>query len=154
MVVRHYLLKVTLAEPGEHCSDEALCRHRSTGAGLSAYKVLPPTFILPLDCVRLTTSHPAPHISVRQPRPFIERIDSECKDGTPILNGAAPNTLVLPENFETGAAEKGYKFHRVFNPELGNSGVYDECYQELVEKACEGYNVTIFAYGQTGDKKS
>jgi len=63
-------------------------------------------------------------------RPFIERIDSDCKDGTPLLNGAASNSLVLPENFDTGASEKGYKFHRVFNPEVDNKGVYEECYQE------------------------
>ena len=89
-------------------------------------------------------------VSVRV-RPFIERIDVECKGGTRVLPGGAPNTLRLPEDFETNKAEKGYKFHRVFNADDGNSGVYEECYQELVEKACEGYNVTMFAYGQTGN---
>jgi hypothetical protein len=63
-------------------------------------------------------------VSVRI-RPFLEQYDQDCIDGTPLLNGALPNTLRLPENEVTMAPEKGYKFHRVFNPEASNRAVFE-----------------------------
>ena len=45
---------------------------------------------------------------------------------------------------------QAFDFDRVFGPEVKQAGVFQDVSQ-LVTSALDGYNVCIFAYGQTGE---
>ncbi len=45
---------------------------------------------------------------------------------------------------------QAFDFDRVFAPEVQQAGVFEDVSQ-LVTSALDGYNVCIFAYGQTGE---
>ena len=45
-----------------------------------------------------------------------------------------------------------FDFDRVFGPEVQQAGVFEDVSQ-LVTSALDGYNVCIFAYGQTGEAR-
>lgn len=47
-----------------------------------------------------------------------------------------------------------YDFDRVFSPETKQEQIYDSVCRRIVESVLEGYNGTIFAYGQTGTGKT
>ena len=49
---------------------------------------------------------------------------------------------------------KKYQFDRVFNPNEGNSKVYEDIGFDVIESALNGFNSTIFAYGQTASGKT
>jgi kinesin family protein 3/17 len=53
-----------------------------------------------------------------------------------------------------GADAKDFVFDYVFGIESRQAEVYDACGYSLVENALEGFNGTIFAYGQTGAGKT
>merc|ERR1719321_198768 len=46
-----------------------------------------------------------------------------------------------------------FQFDNVFDSETSQEEVFADC-RELVQSAVDGYNVTIFAYGQTGAGKT
>merc|ERR1719440_2508214 len=46
-----------------------------------------------------------------------------------------------------------FLFDAVFGPEAQQAEVFDDC-ADLVQSAVDGFNVTIFAYGQTGAGKT
>ena len=50
--------------------------------------------------------------------------------------------------------EHNFKFQRVFDEGATQEEVYDEVVNHMVEKFLEGYNGTIFAYGQTASGKT
>ena len=45
---------------------------------------------------------------------------------------------------------KEFTFDVVFGPDSKQVDVYNECARKIVDSVLEGYNGTIFAYGQTG----
>jgi centromeric protein E len=47
-----------------------------------------------------------------------------------------------------------FEFSRVFGPESDNAVVYRNCVAPLVESALQGFNATVFAYGQTASGKT
>ncbi|KXJ21576.1 Kinesin-like protein KIF27 [Exaiptasia diaphana] len=49
--------------------------------------------------------------------------------------------------------DRGFTFDFVFNPETPQSDVYEACVEPLVKSCLQGYNATVFAYGQTKSKK-
>lgn len=49
---------------------------------------------------------------------------------------------------------KVYQFDAAFGPEASTEAVYEEVGSYVVEAVLEGYNGTVFAYGQTGCGKS
>ncbi|KAI0232495.1 Kinesin-like protein KIF3A [Lamellibrachia satsuma] len=53
-----------------------------------------------------------------------------------------------------GEPEKNYTFDTVFAPNCKQLDVYNEVARPIVECVLEGYNGTIFAYGQTGTGKT
>ena len=50
----------------------------------------------------------------------------------------------------SGEVDKTFSFDSVYGQDSQQQSVYDECAFPLVESVIEGYNGTIFAYGQTG----
>lgn len=58
---------------------------------------------------------------------------------------------------QTGAAPsktKSYSFEQVFGPESDQSMVFNSIAKDIIDEMLEGYNCTIFAYGQTGTGKT
>lgn len=49
---------------------------------------------------------------------------------------------------------KTYTFDRAFGPEAGQETVYDAVVAGMLDEVLDGYNCTIFAYGQTGTGKT
>uniref|UniRef100_UPI00358EEEB2 kinesin heavy chain-like n=1 Tax=Myxine glutinosa TaxID=7769 RepID=UPI00358EEEB2 len=49
---------------------------------------------------------------------------------------------------------KTYAFDRVFHPGTSQEQVYNACARQIVQDVLEGYNGTIFAYGQTSSGKT
>lgn len=58
--------------------------------------------------------------------------------------------------FKPGSKEdpKSFTFDNVFGSESLQSYIYEETAFSLVDSVIEGYNGTIFAYGQTGCGKT
>nr|XP_009678074.1 PREDICTED: kinesin-1 heavy chain [Struthio camelus australis] len=53
-----------------------------------------------------------------------------------------------------GIASKPYIFDRVFQSNTSQEQVYNDCAKKIVKDVLEGYNGTIFAYGQTSSGKT
>lgn len=53
-----------------------------------------------------------------------------------------------------GAPAKEHRFNAVFPPETPTFAVYQQLAAPLVAAAVDGYNATLFAYGQTGEYNS
>jgi len=49
---------------------------------------------------------------------------------------------------------KVFTYDRVFGPDSKQPDVYNDAARSIVESVIEGYNGTIFAYGQTGTGKT
>ncbi|KIO16512.1 hypothetical protein M407DRAFT_42567, partial [Tulasnella calospora MUT 4182] len=47
-----------------------------------------------------------------------------------------------------------YPFDRVFGPEADQAMIYNDVVQPILEEVIQGYNCTVFAYGQTGTGKT
>ena len=54
----------------------------------------------------------------------------------------------------SSVAEKTFTFDIVFDMDAAQTEVYNETARPIVESVLEGYNGTIFAYGQTGTGKT
>ncbi|XP_020621415.1 kinesin-like protein KIF27 [Orbicella faveolata] len=50
--------------------------------------------------------------------------------------------------------DRGFTFDYVFPPKTTQADVYDKCVEPLVKSCMEGYNATVFAYGQTSSGKT
>jgi kinesin family protein 11 len=47
-----------------------------------------------------------------------------------------------------------YSFDTVFGPEADQAAVYQEVVAPMLDEVLQGYNCTLFAYGQTGTGKT
>ena len=52
------------------------------------------------------------------------------------------------------ASQKGFTFDGTYGIDSDTSSIYEDIAYNLVEGVIEGYNGTVFAYGQTGCGKS
>lgn len=50
--------------------------------------------------------------------------------------------------------DRGFTFDYVFPPIASQTEVYEKCVEPLVKSCMEGYNATVFAYGQTSSGKT
>lgn len=50
--------------------------------------------------------------------------------------------------------EKFYQFDHVFGPEKKQEDIYDVVLEPLISEVLDGYNCTVFTYGQTGTGKT
>lgn len=53
-----------------------------------------------------------------------------------------------------GSNTKTYPFDKVFGPEADQTMVFREVAEGMLDEVLQGYNCTIFAYGQTGTGKT
>ena len=63
---------------------------------------------------------------------------------------AKSNTQIVNDK----SIDKKYVYDRVFNPDENNAVVFNEIGKEIIDYALEGFNSTIFAYGQTSSGKT
>ena len=59
--------------------------------------------------------------------------------------------------FQTGGGKslsRTFRYDRVFGPESNQEKVYSQAIVPIVQEVLEGFNCTIFAYGQTGTGKT
>ncbi|XP_033220009.1 osmotic avoidance abnormal protein 3-like [Belonocnema kinseyi] len=78
-------------------------------------------------------------------------LQQRCKNVITIDPLAKTCTLDNPNN---GGGGKVYQFDAAFGPESSTESVYEAVGSVVVEAVLEGYNGTVFAYGQTGCGKS
>ena len=64
------------------------------------------------------------------------------------------NQIELSRADEDGAPSKDFAYDSVYDADAEQQAVYDESAFPLVESVIQGYNGTIFAYGQTGCGKT
>ncbi|XP_065095899.1 kinesin-like protein KIF17 [Ochlerotatus camptorhynchus] len=84
-------------------------------------------------------------------RPMNKREQSSgCKNITQIDN----STVNLDNPSDSSAPQKSFKFDSAYGYAATTENIYSEICYPLIESVLEGYNATIFAYGQTGCGKS
>nr|CAI5827654.1 unnamed protein product [Callosobruchus analis] len=83
-------------------------------------------------------------------RPLSKKEISEGKENIVVCDHKE-NLIVLKKN---GEHTKPFKFDHVFGSSTAQLEMYRMIAFPIVEKALEGYNGTIFAYGQTGTGKT
>ncbi|XP_047669452.1 kinesin heavy chain isoform X1 [Tachysurus fulvidraco] len=72
--------------------------------------------------------------------------ESEVKRGSKHIQFKGSDTLVV--------SGKPYKFDQVFPPNTTQEQVYESCAKDTVRDVLDGYNGTIFTYGQTSSGKT
>jgi kinesin family protein 11 len=92
------------------------------------------------------------------------RSEREIQDNSPIIvnsNGAKSNEVTIETAASTSTLgvvtlppTRTYPFDVVFGPEADQSLVYQEVVAPMLEEVLQGYNCTLFAYGQTGTGKT
>lgn len=71
-------------------------------------------------------------------------------DGTLLFDGETQLSLVHPH----GGQRSDFSFDHVYGPRATQAQLYDDLGRQILDCAFEGYNGTIFAYGQTGTGKT
>ena len=77
----------------------------------------------------------------------------EERNGNQIATEAFPDRgLIVVKNPKSNDSDgaKNFTFDAVFGPNVEQKFIYDTCAASVVESVLNGYNGTIFAYGQTG----
>ena len=92
------------------------------------------------------------------------RSEREVDDASPIIvqtDGAKSQDISIETSVPTSSfgvvtlpPTRKYPFDVVFGPEASQELVYDEVVQPMLEEVLQGYNCTLFAYGQTGTGKT
>ncbi|XP_067298423.1 centromere-associated protein E isoform X2 [Pseudorasbora parva] len=87
-------------------------------------------------------------------RPLIKREQSERSDSEPVKLYWRSDRQAIHQLDEDGSQTKSFSFDRVFSAEETTGQLYHDIAKPLVVSAVEGYNGTIFAYGQTSSGKT
>ncbi|KAK9827565.1 hypothetical protein WJX74_010806 [Apatococcus lobatus] len=62
--------------------------------------------------------------------------------------------VVFYQNVAGKMIGRSFHFDKCFGPESGQARLYDQAVSPIVEEVLDGFNCTIFAYGQTGTGKT
>mgnify|MGYP000137747334 FL=1 len=81
-------------------------------------------------------------------RPFSSKEDTS----KPILDSSSSTQIQIHDPLSVQI--KSYSFNEIFPDSYCNSEIYEKTAKALVNKVCEGYNATCFAYGSTGAGKT
>ncbi|KAF5399687.1 Kinesin family member 3A [Paragonimus heterotremus] len=82
-----------------------------------------------------------------------KEIESGCKSIT-IINEVEGSVWLLKSSVHPDEPVKQFTFDLVFDTQSKQTDIYNKVARPIVEKVLEGYNGTIFAYGQTGTGKT
>ncbi|XP_056595003.1 centromere-associated protein E isoform X2 [Triplophysa dalaica] len=85
-------------------------------------------------------------------RPLIKREESESSEPLQLFWRA--DKQIIHQLDDDGGQVKSFSFDRVFSAEESTAQLYQDIAKPLVVSAVEGYNGTIFAYGQTSSGKT
>ncbi|XP_052334724.1 centromere-associated protein E isoform X2 [Oncorhynchus keta] len=86
-------------------------------------------------------------------RPLIEREETAAESAEPVKFYWKTDKKTIHQ-IDDGNLTKNFSFDRVFSAEETTRQLYQELAKPLVVSAVEGYNGTIFAYGQTSSGKT
>ncbi|VDP14385.1 unnamed protein product [Soboliphyme baturini] len=86
-------------------------------------------------------------------RPLIQReIEASCEKQWKCVG------KTIQRRIASGVARQpshcAYSFDNVFDEDDSNQTIYDESFREIICAAMEGFNGTVFAYGQTASGKT
>ncbi|KAH8728916.1 P-loop containing nucleoside triphosphate hydrolase protein [Phaeosphaeriaceae sp. PMI808] len=84
------------------------------------------------------------------------RNDREVRENSGVVvttNGIKGSTLDLSMG-SNALSNKTYQFDKVFSPAADQNIVFDEVVSPILDEVLNGFNCTIFAYGQTGTGKT
>lgn len=70
------------------------------------------------------------------------------------LRAEEDNVIEMADTQVVVASEKVYNFDLMFGSEVGQETVYKQLVEERVQAVLDGFNATVFAYGQTGTGKT
>ncbi len=92
------------------------------------------------------------------------RSDREIQENSPIIvstQGARGQDITIETAAPTSALglvtlppTRTYPFDLVFGPEADQAMIYHDVVSPMLEEVLQGYNCTLFAYGQTGTGKT
>lgn len=60
----------------------------------------------------------------------------------------------VSQNLANRQVDKVFTFDKVFGPKAQQRSIYDQAISPIVDEVLEGFNCTVFAYGQTGTGKT
>jgi len=86
-------------------------------------------------------------------RPINER---ELKLNTPrvLMTNSLKKTVDIEQNVKGKSQRKTYTFDQVYNGDSLQEDVYNTTVKPIVDEVLDGFNCTVFAYGQTGTGKT
>lgn len=70
------------------------------------------------------------------------------------VDAAARQVLLAKAGAEASDPARAFTFDSVFGPEASQQAVYDATARGIVDSVLEGFNGTVFCYGQTGTGKT
>jgi hypothetical protein len=76
------------------------------------------------------------------------------KQGHEVVVNTTKNGEVFVKKPASDEAPKQFTFDHAYDWTVEQSDIYDNCAAGIIENVLEGYNGTIFAYGQTGTGKT
>ncbi|KAI3743404.1 hypothetical protein L1987_61113 [Smallanthus sonchifolius] len=86
-------------------------------------------------------------------RPFSDD-DVRAKAPAAVACNEDKQEVIVTQNMGNKQSDKTFCFDKVFGPGSKQKDLYDQVVSPIVKEALEGYNWTIFAYGQTGTGKT
>ncbi|QRW18820.1 kinesin motor domain protein [Rhizoctonia solani] len=110
-----------------------------------------------------SSSLPQPSVARAQPAAISQEENTtniqvviRCRNRWPALGGDYYRNCTASVEFGvyTPAPTRTYPFDRVFGPEADQALVYHDVVAPVLEEVLNGYNCTLFAYGQTGTGKT
>ncbi|KAG4921434.1 hypothetical protein JHK86_050247 [Glycine max] len=141
-----------------HCQQLALLRCQ--------HPPYPASFVVPYQVALETEARISPLINEKR-RLFNDLLTSKgnirvfCRT-RPLFEDEGPSVVEFPDDYtirvNTGDeslsnAKKDFEFDRVYGPHVGQAELFCDV-QPLVQSALDGYNVSIFAFGQTHSGKT
>lgn len=84
------------------------------------------------------------------------RNDREVRENSGVVvatSGVKGNTVELSMG-PNAVSNKTYHFDKVFSPAADQAIIFDDVVSPILSEMLDGYNCTIFAYGQTGTGKT
>lgn len=62
--------------------------------------------------------------------------------------------VTVLQNIANKQLDRAFTFDKVFGPKSQQRSIYDQAISPIVSEVLEGFNCTVFAYGQTGTGKT